>query len=104
MTKRLLLLLSVISLAVASAANGYKVNFYQPTTVNGTTFNAGEAKLELTENKAVLHQGKTSAEATVKVEANKQKYVYTTIGYKDGTDHQIKDICVAGTTTHIFFE
>jgi len=104
MTKRLLLLLSVISLAAASAASGFKLNFYQPTTVNGITFNAGEAKLELTENKAVLHQGKTTAEATVKVEANKQKYVYTTVGYKDGADHQIKDICVAGTTTHIFFE
>ena len=104
MTKRVLLLLSMISLAVASAANGFKVNFYQPTTVNGTTFQAGEAKMELSENKVVLHQGKTMAEAAVKVETNKGKYVYTTVGYKEGGDHQIKDICLAGTTTHILFE
>ncbi len=104
MTKRLFLLFSVISLAVASAANAFKIDLYQPTVVNGTSFKAGEAKLELKDNKAVIHQGKTSAEASVKVEENKAKYVYTTVGYKEGTDHQIKDICVAGTTTHILFE
>lgn len=104
MTKRLLLLLSVISLAVASAENAFKINLYQPTVVNGTSFKAGEAKLELKDNKAVIHQGKTLAEADVKVEENKVKYVYTTVGYKEGADHQIKDICVAGTTTHILFQ
>ena len=104
MTKRVLLLFSVISLAVASAANGFKVNFYQPTVVNGTTFQPGEAKVEIEENKVVLHQGKTMAEATVKMETNKGKYVYTTVGYKEGSNHQIKDICIAGTTTHILFE
>jgi hypothetical protein len=104
MTKRMLLMFSVISMAVASAANGFKIDLYQPTVVNGTSFKAGEAKLEIKDNKAVIHQGKTSAEASVKVEENKAKYNFTTVGYKEGTDHQIKDICVAGTTTHIFFE
>jgi hypothetical protein len=104
MTKRFILLFSVISLAVASAGNAFKIDLYQPTMVSGTSFKVGEAKLEIKDNKAVLHQGKTSAEASVKVEENKAKYIYTTVGYKEGTDHQIKDICVAGTTTHIFFE
>jgi len=104
MTKKFLLLSSVISLAVASAGNMFKVDLYQPTTINGTTFKAGEAKLELKDNKAVLHQGKTTAEASIKVETNKTKYVLTTVGYKEGTDHQVKDICVAGTTTHVLFE
>ena len=102
--KRLFLLFSAISLAVATAANIYRVDLYQPTTVNGTAFKAGEAKIELQEGKAVVRQGKTMAEATVKVETNKDKYAYTTVGYKDGGDHQIKDICVAGTTTHIWFQ
>ena len=104
MTKRVFLMLTMISLAVASAASGFKVNFYQETVINGTTFKAGEAKLELQDSKAILHQGKITAEAAVKVETNKAKYVLTTVGYKDGADHQIKDICVAGTTTHILFE
>jgi|SRR5581483_2429101 len=102
--KKALLLISVVSLAVASAANSFRVDLYQPTVVNGTTLKAGEAKVELQDSKVVFKQGKTSVEATVKVETNKDKYTYTTVGYKDSADHKIKDICVGGTTTHIFFE
>ena len=104
MTKRIALLFAVVSLAVASAGNSFRVNLYQPTTVNGTEFKAGEAKLELKDDKAVIRQGKTSVEASVKVEENKGKYVYTIVGYKDNSSHEIKDICVAGTTTHILFQ
>ncbi len=104
MIKRIALLFAVVSLAVASAGNSFRVSLYQPTMVNGTEFKAGEAKLELKDDKAVIRQGKTSVEASVKVEENKGKYVYTIVGYKEGTNHEIKDICVAGTTTHILFQ
>ncbi len=104
MIRRSLLLLSVISLAVASAASNFRVDLYQPTVINGTTFKPGEAKLEIKENKALLKQGKTTVEANVKVETAKDKFLYTTVGYKDGANHEIKDISLAGTTTHIVFE
>jgi hypothetical protein len=104
MIKRFLLLVSVVSLAVASAASNFSLNFYQPTVVNGTTLKVGEAKLEIRENKAIVKQGKTSVEANVKVETATQKYIYTTVGYKDGDNHQIKDITIAGTTTKLIFE
>src|SRR5580698_1413524 len=104
MIKRVLLLVSAVSLAVASAASNYSLNFYQPTVVNGTTLKIGEAKLEIHDNKAVVKQGKTSVEATVKVETATSKYLYTTVGYKDGDNHQIKDITIAGTTTKLVFE
>jgi hypothetical protein len=103
MIKRFVLLFSAISLAVvASAANTFRVDLYQPTTINGTTLKAGEAKAEIQEGKIVLRQGKTSVEASIKVENNKDKYSFTSVGYRD--DHKIKDICIGGTTTHIFFE
>jgi hypothetical protein len=104
MIKRVLLLVSVVSLAVASAASNFNLNFYQPTVVNGTTLKAGEAKLEVKDNKAIVKQGKTSVEATVKVETANAKYLYTTVGYKDGDGHQIKDITIAGTTTKLVFD
>jgi hypothetical protein len=104
MTKRIALLFAVVSMAVASAGNSFRVNLYQPTMVNGTAFKPGEAKLELKDDKAVIKQGKTSVEASVKVEENKGKYILTTVGYKEGANHEIKDICVAGTTTHILFQ
>jgi len=104
MIKRALLLVSVMGLAIASAASNFNLNFYQPTVVNGTTLKIGEAKLEIRDNKAIVKQGKTSVEANVKVESATQKYLYTTIGYKDGENHQIKDITLAGTTTKLVFE
>ena len=104
MIKRFALLVSVIGLAVASAASNFNLNFYQTTIVNGTTLKVGEAKLEIRENKAIVKQGKTSVEASVKVETAPNKYLYTTIGYKDGDNHQIKDITLAGTTTKLVFE
>jgi hypothetical protein len=104
MIKRLLLAVSVVGLAVASAASNFNLNLYQPTVVNGTTLKVGEAKLELRDNKAFVKQGKTVAEASVKVETAKSKYIYTTVGYKEGDNHQIKDIEIAGTTTKLIFE
>jgi hypothetical protein len=104
MIKRAFLLVSVMGLAIASAASNFNLNFYQPTVVGGTTLKVGEAKLELHDNKATVKQGKTSVEANVKVETSGSKYLYTTIGYKDGDNHQIKDITIAGTTTKLVFE
>lgn len=103
MTKRAMLLLSVFSLALASAA-GVDLNLIQPTVVNGTEFKPGEAKLELKDNKVVLKQGKLSAEVPVKVETNKDKYRFTSVGYNESGDHQIKEIFLGGTTKHIVFE
>lgn len=102
MTKRVFLMISAISLAVASAADTINVNLYQPTNVNGTTFKTGEAKFLLKDNKVTLKQGKVAAEAAVKVESNNAKYSFTSIVYKD--DHSIKEIYVGGTTTRIVFE
>ena len=104
MIKRFALLVATVTLAVASAASNFNVTFYQPTVVNGTTLKPGDAKLEIKENKAVVKQGKTSVEANVKVENAAQKYLYTTVGYKEGDNHQIKDITLAGTTTKLVFE
>jgi hypothetical protein len=104
MLKRFLLLVSVVSLAVASAANAYHIELYQPTVVNGTTLKTGDVRVEIKDNKAVLKQGKTSVEATIKVEIAKDKFVYTTVGYKDGANHQIRDISLGGTTTRVIFE
>ena len=104
MIKRALLVVSMMGLAVASAASNFNLNFYQPTVVNGTTLKAGEAKLEIRDNKVIVKQGKTSVEANVKVESSSNKYLYTTVGYKEGDNHQIKDITLAGTTTKVVFE
>ena len=100
---RRILLLSAISLAAVSAADRgskFEVNLYQTTVVNGTAFKAGEAKVELADGKAVLKQGKLTAEIPVKVEMAKDKFAQTRIAYRE---HQITDISVGGTNKHILF-
>jgi hypothetical protein len=104
MLKRFLLLVSAVSLAVASAANAYHIELYQPTVVNGTTLKTGDVRVEIKDNKAVLKQGKTSVEANIKVETAKIKFVNTTVGYKDNANHEIRDISLGGTTTRVIFE
>ena len=104
MIPRILLLVSAVSFAFAGAANSYRVDLYQPTVINGATLKPGEAKLEIKDNKLTLRQGKTSVEVQVKVENAKNKFLYTTVGYKEGGAHQVKDICIGGTNTRIVLE
>ena len=103
MIKRVLML-SLISLAAVSAADKsdkFSVSLYQPVVLNGTSFKAGDAKLELVDGKAVLSQGKVTAQVPVTVETAKDKFAQTRIGFKE---NQISDISVGGTTKHILFK
>src|SRR6185295_3982315 len=104
MLKRMGLMLGVVSLAIASAANSYSVSLYQPTTVGGSNFKVGDIKVEVKDNKAVLKQGKTVIEVPIKTETVQQKFVYTSVGYKEGNNHELKDITLGGTTTRLIFE
>lgn len=103
MFKRFVLFGLVGSLALFAAGNNYHVALYQPTAVNGTELKRGEVTLELKDTKAVLKQGKTTVEASVKVETVGQKYQRTEVGYKED-HHEIKDIALGGTTTHLLFQ
>ena len=94
--------LAILSaLAMAGAGNTYKVDLYQATVVNGTTFKPGECKVEVRDNQVVLKQGKTSAETTVRVENAGNKFNTTSVGYSEG--NHIQEIRLGGTTTKLVF-
>ncbi|HLJ49052.1 MAG TPA: hypothetical protein VKU01_23720 [Bryobacteraceae bacterium] len=101
MIKKAAIAISVFTLAIASAANSYRINLYQPTSVNGTEFKPGECKVEVKDNQVILKQGKTSAEASVKVENSKDKFNITTVGYTNG--NQIQEIRLGNTNTKLVF-
>jgi hypothetical protein len=92
----------IAALTVASAANTYRVDLYQATVVNGTTFKAGECKLEVKDNQVVLKQGKNVAESAVKVENASDKFNSTSVGYTNG--NHIQEIRIGGTNTKLLFE
>jgi len=103
--KKALVSFLFLGLSFAYAGSTYRVDLYRPTLVNGTQFKAGECKVELHDNKLVFKQGKVSAETTVKVETNAQRFPSTTVGYLGGgAGNELQEIRLGGTTTKLLFE
>jgi hypothetical protein len=100
---KLLLLFAAAGLAVASAKS-YTVNLFQPAMLGNTELKAGEYKVEVVDQKAVIRDGKFQREAPVKVETNGTKYSATTVRYSnsDGKLH-IQEIRLGGTNTKLVF-
>ena len=102
------LTIAVIALAgtlVYASDSNYRVNLYRSTIVNGTELKAGEVKVEIRENKAILKQGKTTAETGVKIETGAQKFLSTTVGYgSDSSANDLQEIRLGGTSTKLLFE
>ena len=101
MVKNILLGLGSIALAVAGAATSYKVTFSTPVVVNGAQLKPGDYQVELKENTAVIKQGKTVAEAPVKVENSDRKFDRSAVRI-DGS--QVVEIRLGGTHMRLVFE
>ena len=103
--KTLFISLMFFGLLTAYAGTNYRLNLYRPTVVNGTELKAGECKVELHDNRILIKQGKTTAEATVKVEEGTQKFFSTTVGYAgDGAGKELQEIRLGGTATKVTLE
>jgi hypothetical protein len=101
MVKNILLGFASVALAVASAASSYSVTFYQPVMINGSELKAGDYKLELKGNTALIKQGKTVAEAPVTVENEGEKFQRTAVRLEG---MQVQEIRIGGTKTRVVFE
>ena len=101
MVKALTFGFATLALGVASAAASYHVTFFEPVTVNGTKLKAGEYKVEINDNKAVIKQGKAIAQTSVKVESNETKYPTTVVRMAGA---QVEEIRFGGTRTRVVFE
>ena len=102
--KKVFAVLFALTISAAYAASSYHVNLYKPTTINGTQLNPGDCKLELQGDKVVIKQGKTTVEANVTVQNAPQKFNLTSVGYVEGSDSQLRDVRLAGTTLKLSFD
>ncbi len=104
MLKKILIGFSVAALAMASAAETYRVRLLQTTVLNGAELKAGDYKVIVDGDKAVFQQGKQKAEAPVKVEKEGKKYESTIFKFDNsgGVMHLI-EIRMAGTNTRLVF-
>jgi hypothetical protein len=98
--KKVLLGFGIFALAVASAASGYRFTLFQPSKISGQMLKAGDYKIEIKEDKAIITQGKTTTEVSVKVETADTKFSTTAVRY-DGD--QVKEIRLGGTSTRLVF-
>ncbi len=105
MIKKLVFGFSVLALAAASAAETYHLRLLQPTTLNGQQLAAGEYQIRIDGDKAMFKQGKTQAEAPVKVEREAKKYESTIFKYDNsGGAMHLTEIRIGGTKTRLVFE
>lgn len=89
----------------ANAAQEYSVRLNNPATVAGTDLKAGDYKVELVGDKAMIHGKKDTVEASVKVEEGSEKFNSTTVRYTvaAGGKYQISEIHLGGTKTKVVF-
>jgi|SwirhirootsSR2_FD_contig_71_3310455_length_462_multi_3_in_0_out_0_1 hypothetical protein len=92
------------ALALAGSAASYKVTFFMPSEVAGKQFRAGEYKIQINGDKAVIRDSKGTVEAPVKVETGDTKFATTSIRYQnvDGKA-KVDQIRVGGTNTTLVF-
>ena len=101
MKKMIVCLAASLSLIWAGGMSS-KVTLFQPSTLNGVALKPGEYKLQVDGDKLTLQNGKTKAEATVKLEQNDAKFGSTSIRYMNGGGKmRITEIRIGGTNTKL---
>ena len=105
MIKNIVVAFVIFAVALVWAASSHTVNFSKPAIVGSTEIKAGDYKLKLNENKAILTKGKTVVEADVNVENGPNKFNQTSaccLG-EDGK-YRLQEIRVGGTNTKVTFK
>lgn len=92
--------LLTVGLMTASAAN-YRVSLHQDANVNGKQIKAGDYKIEVKDNMAVMKRGKETVEVPVRTETNASKFSSTQIQYAD--NNTVQEIRIGGTNTKLVF-
>lgn len=98
--KKVMTISALLGTSLAYAGSSYNVTLYSPANVNGTDLKAGEVKVQLQGDKAVIKQGKTSVETPVHVETNPNKFVATSVDTNEG---KLREIRIGGTATVLVF-
>jgi len=93
---------AVLALAVASAKT-YTISLHETAKAGSVELKAGQYKVELIDQKAVIRAGKIESQVPVKVESAQNKYDSTSVVYDNGT-HQIREIHLGGTNTKLVLE
>ena len=102
--RKVLPLFLVAGLAVASG-RCYTVNLFQPSLVGATELKPGQYKIEVSDKKAIIRQGKVQTESSVKVEEGDTRFDTTVVRYVNSADGKVRiqEIRIGGTKTRLLF-
>jgi hypothetical protein len=103
--RKLFVCFAALAISAATAADTYRVKFFQESVVNETTLKPGDYNVTIEGGKAVISSGKNRVEAAVKTESVEQKYGSTSVRYKNGDGkYRVSEIRLGGTKTKLVFE
>src|SRR5437660_3711351 len=102
---RMMLTFGTLALAVASAADTYRVSLQETTMLAGKQIRPGDYRIEVNGGRAVIKDGKKDvAESAVKVETGNEKFRATTVRYQNGDGkYHLQEIRLGGTNTTLVF-
>jgi hypothetical protein len=90
--------LTALALGIASAASSYRFTLNEPLWFGGTQLKAGEYKVEMRADKAVIKIGKTVVEVPATLGKSDRKYTFTSF-LSQGS--KIIEIDLGGTSDRI---
>jgi len=110
--KKLVVVLAILALAAMAFAgtipvgkNSFRITLMQPSVVNGTELKPGEYKLNLSEARITLVQGKISVEAPATFETADSKFDNTAIRYQQqGGKQSVAEIRLGGSKTRVILQ
>ena len=96
-----LCVLTAAVMTLNAATSRYRVKLFEDSVVNGKQLKAGDYKVEMKDNSAVLKNGRQVVEIPAHTEPASSKFRATEVEYKD--NNNIQEIHIGGTTTRIVF-
>jgi hypothetical protein len=102
---KLMLTFAIIALGVASAApKTLHMTLADPVWIGGNQLTAGEYKVEMQGDKALIISGKKQIEVPAKLESNATKYDTSSVTVTQQDNRPtVHEACFGGTTTRIVF-
>jgi len=94
----------LLAAAAVASAKTYTVKLLEPAKFGDTQLAPGEYKVDVNEQTAVIHNGKTKGECAVKIENADRKFEQTTVRLNTATGTpKIQEIRLGGTKTKLVF-
>jgi hypothetical protein len=100
--KKIMFAVATFALTAMAASNTFHVTFEEAAWINGTQVKAGDYKIQIEGDKAIIKSGKTMVQAPAKLEMADHKFASTGVVMDD--KQKVQEIQIGGTKDRIVFQ